>query len=69
MEPSDLSLYYFLTYAAAAGGLEPLISAEEGGGQQFKIKVCVFYTLMYTVSNEFIFLSFASDNYFIKAVD
>ena len=40
VEPQDMSLLYFLAYCNAAGGFEPLISAnEEVGGQEFKIKV------------------------------
>lgn len=39
VEASEMSQLYFLKYAVAAGGFEPLIEASEGGGQQFKIKV------------------------------
>jgi hypothetical protein len=41
VEASEMSQLYFLKYAVAAGGFEPLIEASEGGGQQFKIKVSV----------------------------
>ena len=42
VESNHVSLLYYLMYAAAAGGLEPLISARKGvGAQEFRIKVIV----------------------------
>ena len=42
-EPSDLSLLYFLTYVAAAGGLDPLISSRRNhGGQELRVVVCLY---------------------------
>lgn len=41
-EAAHISLLYFLTYAAYAGGLEPIISCKENfGGQELKIKVTI----------------------------
>ena len=39
MEPSQMSLLFYLYYAAAAGGLDPLIASDHTGGQEFKVKV------------------------------
>jgi hypothetical protein len=37
-----MSTLYYLLYAAAAGGMDPLISAQKNiGGQEMKIKVMV----------------------------
>ncbi len=42
-EANEMSLLYLLAYCAAAGGFEPLISANEAiGGQEFKVKVYLF---------------------------
>ncbi|KAJ8286535.1 hypothetical protein GJAV_G00040290 [Gymnothorax javanicus] len=38
MEPSQMSFLYFLVYAAAAGGLLPLLGTETGSAQEFKVK-------------------------------
>ncbi|KAG7216657.1 hypothetical protein INR49_023369, partial [Caranx melampygus] len=38
MEPSQMSFLFFLMYAAAAGGLLPLLESTEGAAQEFKIK-------------------------------
>ncbi|GAA6216038.1 probable flavin-containing monoamine oxidase A [Lates japonicus] len=38
MEPSQMSFLFFLMYAAAAGGLLPLLENTEGSAQEFKIK-------------------------------
>jgi hypothetical protein len=39
-EACDMSLLYFLTYVAAAGGLDALLSARKNfGGQEFKVVV------------------------------
>jgi hypothetical protein len=39
-EACDISLLYFLTYVAAAGGLDALISARKNhGGQELKVVV------------------------------
>ena len=56
-EASNISLLFFITYLAAAGGLDPLISTRANfGGQELKIVVswlCVFdsfifYTNLYS---------------------
>lgn len=39
MEPSQMSFLFFLMYAAAAGGLLPLLECTPGSAQEFKIKV------------------------------
>ncbi|KAM8744266.1 putative flavin-containing monoamine oxidase A isoform 2-T2 [Acanthopagrus schlegelii] len=38
MEPSRMSFLFFLMYAAAAGGLLPLLECTPGSAQEFKIK-------------------------------
>ncbi|XP_056260430.1 probable flavin-containing monoamine oxidase A [Seriola aureovittata] len=38
MEPSQMSFLFFLMYAAAAGGLLPLLENTAGSAQEFKIK-------------------------------
>ncbi|KAM9323026.1 LOW QUALITY PROTEIN: putative flavin-containing monoamine oxidase A [Pholidichthys leucotaenia] len=38
MEPSQMSFLFFLMYAAAAGGLLPLLESTPGSAQEFKIK-------------------------------
>ncbi|XP_053267845.1 amine oxidase [flavin-containing] A [Pleuronectes platessa] len=38
MEPSQMSFLFFLMYAAAAGGLLPLLESSAGAAQEFKIK-------------------------------
>ncbi|XP_034048601.1 probable flavin-containing monoamine oxidase A [Thalassophryne amazonica] len=38
MEPSQMSLLFFLWYAAAAGGVMPLMATNTGSAQEFKIK-------------------------------
>ncbi|XP_076016078.1 putative flavin-containing monoamine oxidase A [Genypterus blacodes] len=38
MEPSQMSFLYFLAYAAAAGGLLPLLESTPGSAQELKIK-------------------------------
>ncbi|XP_036384088.1 probable flavin-containing monoamine oxidase A [Megalops cyprinoides] len=38
MEPSQLSFLYFLMFAAAAGGILPLLEATPGSAQEFKVK-------------------------------
>ncbi|XP_060924547.1 amine oxidase [flavin-containing] A [Limanda limanda] len=38
MEPSQMSFLFFLMYAAAAGGLLPLLESTAGAAQEFKIK-------------------------------
>lgn len=40
VEPSQMSFLFFLMYAAAAGGLLPLLESTSGSAQEFKIKVC-----------------------------
>ena len=37
--PSQISLLYFLHYCNAAGSLEVLLDAENGGAQSLKVKV------------------------------
>ena len=39
MEPSQMSFLFFLMYAAAAGGLLPLLESSAGSAQEFKVKV------------------------------
>lgn len=54
MEPSQMSFLFFLMYAAAAGGLLPLLECTPGSAQEFKIKVhssypppeCILLTLV-----------------------
>ena len=42
VEPSQMSMLYYLMYSSAAGGFEALISTKENvGGQEFKIKVTI----------------------------
>ncbi|XP_069017999.1 probable flavin-containing monoamine oxidase A [Embiotoca jacksoni] len=38
VEPSQMSFLFFLVYAAAAGGLLPLLESTPGSAQEFKIK-------------------------------
>ncbi|XP_034458880.1 amine oxidase [flavin-containing] A-like isoform X2 [Hippoglossus hippoglossus] len=38
MEPSQMSFLFFLMYAAAAGGLLPLLESSAGSAQEFKVK-------------------------------
>ncbi|XP_044030718.1 probable flavin-containing monoamine oxidase A isoform X1 [Siniperca chuatsi] len=38
MEPSQMSFLFFLMYAAAAGGVLPLLESTPGSAQEFKIK-------------------------------
>ncbi|XP_064163173.1 probable flavin-containing monoamine oxidase A isoform X1 [Anguilla rostrata] len=38
MEPSQLSFLYFLMFAAAAGGVLPLLGTEPGTAQEFRVK-------------------------------
>ena len=41
-EPSQMSVLYYLMYASAAGGMDPLISSKKDiGGQEMKIKVII----------------------------
>jgi len=55
-EASDISLLYYLTYVAAAGGLDPLISSRKNyGGQELKVVVsflehCLMFNLFYVVN-------------------
>ena len=39
VELADMSLLYYLMYVQAAGGIEPLISAKENMGQEFRVSV------------------------------
>lgn len=39
LEPSQMSFLFFLMYAAAAGGVLPLLESTPGSAQEFKIKV------------------------------
>lgn len=39
VEPSQMSFLFFLVYAAAAGGLVPLLENTSGSAQESKIKV------------------------------
>lgn len=39
VEPSQMSFLFFLVYAAAAGGLLPLLESTPGSAQELKIKV------------------------------
>ena len=39
LEPEHFSLLYYLFDLSAAGGLEPVISNQKGGGQEAKVKV------------------------------
>lgn len=39
IEPSQMSFLFFLVYAAAAGGLLPLLESTSGSAQELKIKV------------------------------
>lgn len=41
VEPGDMSFLYYLMYIQAAGGIEPLISADKNSGQEFKVKVII----------------------------
>ena len=44
-EVANASWLYFLHYCNAAGGLEPIITADNDNcGQEYKIKVAVFYS-------------------------
>lgn len=54
MEPSQMSFLFFLMYAAAAGGLLPLLENTPGSAQELKIKVHSSYP-----SPESIFLTWA----------
>ena len=39
VELVDMSLFYFLMYVQAAGGMDPLISAKPNMGQEFRVSV------------------------------
>lgn len=39
VEPSQMSFLFFLMYAAAAGGVLPLLESAPGSAQELKIKV------------------------------
>lgn len=39
VEPSQMSFLFFLMYAAAAGGVMPLLENTSGGAQEIKVKV------------------------------
>lgn len=45
VEPCQMSFLFFLMYAAAAGGLVPLLESTSAGAQEFKIKVRYFGSL------------------------
>ena len=45
-EAVHMSLFYFLIYVSAAGGLDALLSSREKlGGQEFVVVVMFFYNL------------------------
>lgn len=46
LEPSQMSFLYFLMYAAAAGGLLPLLESNEGSAQELKLKVHSSYCFL-----------------------
>ena len=44
LEPEHFSLLYYLFDLSAAGGLEPVISNQKGGGQEAKVKVRILWS-------------------------
>ena len=51
-EVANASWLYFLHYCNAAGGLDPIITADsDNSGQEYKIKVALYYFKCYSILN------------------
>ena len=49
-EVANASWLYFLHYCNAAGGLDPIITADsDNSGQEYKIKVALYYSKCYSI--------------------